>query len=165
MISKKILAALICVALVFPVIAVVSATYASTAFIWGSTKIDGTATSQVDVGATVKIYWDPTPKDGMVNIYVTYSTTEDGSESQVPGASWTSLTPAQNSTISFVADQPGYYWLYLYGSKQTKIIAQGSIHALPESVLGSIMAVTAGLAAFGTVAVIKKRRQTSFSPF
>lgn len=112
----------------------------------------------VYVGTTVYIYWDgvnPSSEGDTVDITVIKP---DGSIL----TSWLDLPPSASGTISFVANEEGTYGAFLYGfptyHEYTTIIASTSIHVLPESVLGTSIAIIAGLAAVGTLGIVKAKR-------
>jgi hypothetical protein len=132
-----------------------------------TTTASGAYSINFIVGQQVHINW-MAGSTNTVNIYVTYQTetgaifplaNDDGID--VPQ---TSL----NGIIYFVPDQPGYYYIHLmgaYGGDTTYQISTAQVLVAPESVFGALSAIGAGVAAFGTVAIVKKRKQTSFSPF
>ena len=104
------------------------------------------ATVEFPLGATVFISWSA---DGTVDIEVKNDATNEVVYSQY-GA-------AMTGEDSFVPPSPGDYTVYVNGLN-TKIINIDTFFVVPESVLGSLAALGAGVAAFGTVAVVKRKR-------
>jgi hypothetical protein len=102
---------------------------------------------------TVKMWWDPYPDDGTVDITVVY----EGVAGDASVASWNDVPSAQSGLLSFVANLPGFYDITFEGvhSGRFRVIGESSIFAAPISVLGTSMAVTVGFAAFGSICLAK----------
>jgi hypothetical protein len=118
------------------------------------------------VGQEVHINW-AVGSSSTVNIQVTYQSLTGA---VVPLANWeTGIGVPQssfNGQIFFVPTQAGTYYVHLLGSAggaTTYEITTASVFVAPESVFGALSAIGAGVAAFGTVAIIKKRK-SSFLP-
>ncbi len=112
----------------------------------------------VTVGSTVYIYWEGVQPPSTGTVYVTVYK-PDGSML----GSWGPFTPSQSGIPSFVASLPGNYYIVLDGYPSyhlfTTFVAGISVFVLPESVFGTLAAIGAGFAAFGTVKVYRKRKK------
>jgi hypothetical protein len=161
--SAKLLAIIICSLITFSAISTVNAGNAIRGTAWGSTD-GGSVADTVSLGSKVSIFWTCSPPGSTVDVWVTYQANEDAAEVPVTGASWANLGTGDNGSKYFNADQYGFYYVYCQGGPKSKITVT-SIFSAPESVFGALSAVGAAVAAFGTVAIIKKRKQTSFTPF
>jgi hypothetical protein len=111
----------------------------------------------VPLGVTVYIYWGGVspPDTGTVDVKVI---DPDGGKI----LEWPNLLPSESGTKSFAASEVGEYLVILEGNPSysafTRIVASGSVTVVPESVLGALMAIGAGFAAFGAVGIVKKTR-------
>jgi len=111
---------------------------------------------QCATGSCVYIYWSGiTPSDGTVDITV-YN--PDGTVN----SQWTDLAPSASGTIMFTPEQLGTY-LIIFDGYPTYHLATYQIAAVsyfnsPESAIGAAAAMISAFAAFGVLAVIKKRR-------
>lgn len=128
---------------VIPSINVVQA--APTAKTAGLTITDVTGTKQIDfaLNQIVYIHWIA---DGTVNITVTdankvvvYSKTDQ---------------PTTASPLQFTPPQGGYYTVNCTGAPSAAL-SVWTLFVVPESILGTLMATSAGFAAFGTFGVFK----------
>ena len=111
----------------------------------------------VNLGSTVHIYWTGvSPSTGTV--YVTVYK-PDGTFLQ----SWGPLDPTKSGTPSFTTSMVGNYYIFLDGYPSyhmfSTIVASVSVFVVPESVFGTLAAVGAGVAAFGTFGLIKVKRK------
>lgn len=109
---------------------------------------------QCATGSCVYIYWSGvTPSDGTVDVTV-YN--PDGSIN----LQWTDLAPDASGTIMFTPEQVGTYLIIFDGAPTytwTYQIAAVSYFNLPESAIGALAAVISAFAAFGVLAVVKRR--------
>lgn len=128
----------------------VQAGTATTASVWTEDSA-GNKVNFFNPGQTVYIYWNVGPSDGTVDIYIVNTA---GATIVTIG---TNLGPgAQPQTWTPTA--PGYYYVVAKGAVEYYYpIAVASIFILPESAFGTIMATTAGFAAFGTIAIVKRK--------
>ena len=111
---------------------------------------------QCPTGSCVYIYWTGiTPSGGTVDITV-YN--PDGTVNE----QWTNLAPDATGTIMFTPGQVGTYLIVFDGYPSYHIatyqIAAVSYFNLPESAIGALAAVISAFAAFGVLAVVRKRR-------
>ncbi len=112
---------------------------------------------QAPLNTQVYVYWDSiTPSGGTVDITI-YN------PSGVLIASYPNVAPSASGTIHFTVDTPGSYYVQADGFPSyhaaTTFVAGASVLVLPESVLGTLAAVGAGVAAFGTVKLYQKRKK------
>jgi hypothetical protein len=113
---------------------------------------------QVTQGSIVNIYWTGVvaSADGnTVDIKVI-----DPNGNQV--AFWTGLGPSASGTIHFEAAEYGTYGIIMEGHptyyKYSTTVAASSVFALPETALGTLMALASGFAAFGVLGIAKTKR-------
>jgi len=61
--------------------------------------------------------------------------------------------------IYFIPQDDGWYEIHCIGLETSsyKVVGVGTVLVTPESALGSIMAIGAGIAAFGAIGVVKQR--------
>jgi hypothetical protein len=111
---------------------------------------------QVNLGTTVYIYWTGvTPAGGTVSVTII---TPSGSVL----ATYPSQLPSASGTISFIANAPGTYYVYLEGYPSyhivTTVVAGASLFVLPESMLGTLMAIVSCAGAVVVFGVVKTKR-------
>ncbi len=114
--------------------------------------------SQVNLGATVYIYWNGVTASTKGNTVDVTVINPDGTEL----TQWDNLAPSASGTISFVASSPGNYYVMFDGYPSyhlyATVVAGASLFVLPEGVLGTLITLVAGLAAFGLFGVVKTKR-------
>ena len=100
-------------------------------------------------GDTVWVFWNLAPKDSVANITLTAPDT----------TVVIALPNTGDGSYQFTASQVGIYTCTASVSGTdigTKQIASQTLLVLPESVIGGIAAIGAGLAAFGTFRLVRK---------
>jgi hypothetical protein len=138
---------------VFTLASVASFAFAGTAqsaSVW-TTDDAGNHENQFDIGETITINWNADPEGSTVDITI-YN--EAGNPI---GYSWSGLTNDKSGTISFTASAKGVYYIDVTGVSVRFPVAVGTVLVVPESAFGALAAVGAGLAAFGSVAIIKRK--------
>jgi hypothetical protein len=118
----------------------------------------------------VYISWRASGGSALVDVYVTslsshekvtlYKvTTALGSGGVDSGTDLYNQPTSNVKCIYFVPQDIGSYEITCVGKVTTssKTIGVGTVVVTPESALGSIMVIGAGIAAFGTIGVVKKR--------
>jgi hypothetical protein len=130
---------------VTPSTSLVKATVAS---VW-TTDISNNPKNEFSPSESVFIHWHPTPDNAVVDIKVV-----DTSNNVVAGP-WNNL-PVSNTPLSFVPPHSGYYKVLVNGQPASEI-AVATVFVLPESVLGTIMTLFTGLAAFAIFAGFKTK--------
>jgi hypothetical protein len=116
----------------------------------------GVSQDTFSLGSTVYIYWGASsPVGGTVDV-----TVYDPAGAQL--VQWLNQAPGASGTLSFVVNQPGYYDIAYNGTRllTSRTIASVSIFVLPESALGTLIALAAGLAAVGTFKIVKGKSKT-----
>lgn len=116
----------------------------------------------VDLGATVYIYWDGVVPSDLGNTVDITVIKPDGSVL----THWYDRPPSASGALSFVANMLGTYLVILDGHPTyymySTVVASASIFVLPESILGTSVALVACFSAVGVLGVIKiKRSKTS----
>ncbi len=124
---------------------------AQSASVW-TTNIAGEHANRFELGEEITINWNAYPEDSTVDITV-YN--EAGNPI---GFSWSGKTNGDSGTISFTASAKGVYYIDVTGVSVRFPVAVGTVLVVPESAFGALAAVGAGLAAFGSVAIIKRKR-------
>lgn len=116
----------------------------------------------VPLNSPVYISW--TGADGTVDVAV-YDPENNPVEIytiiDIADFSTTNLDMSFSGQIYFNPAMQGTYIVELTGNPatvRTDVVASASVFVVPESVLGGLAALGAGIAAFGTVAVVKRRR-------
>jgi hypothetical protein len=158
MLRRKVIAlGILCVlSLALSISLVNAAGTAEVASVWAEDG-SGNKLNVFNPGDTVTIKWHATYKDGTTDAACTVDikiVKTDGSTlvTLVTGGA----TPDGSTTWTAVA---GYYYIVCEGAvSYVYPIAVASIFILPESALGTLMATTAGFAAFGTIAIVKRKR-------
>lgn len=117
--------------------------------------IDGSGPDivEIPVGIPLYVFWDSAPTGSTVTINIV---APDGFTISNPDFE------VENAPIMFTPDQQGTYYVVVYGASdsilQIPIKALATVNVVPESAFGALAAVGAGLAAFGSVAIIKRKR-------
>jgi hypothetical protein len=141
--SKLVLASSLAVCLI--VAAGISLAIAGTALsasVWAEDSTN-TPRNEYSVGETMYINWNENPVGSTVDITVTDS-------AHNPLQTWLNQDPTKKLTLSYTFPAPGYYFIETAGA-QPFLIAVATIFVIPESVLGTLLAVAVGFAAFGIV--------------
>ncbi|MFB3888245.1 MAG: hypothetical protein ACE14S_02060 [Candidatus Bathyarchaeia archaeon] len=105
------------------------------------------------VGERIYIGWHPIPDEGTVDIYV-----KDAAGQLVPGASWQNLAAAESGSIWFQPTAAGKYSIYCTGTDVTVVEVRSVLHT-PESPLGTISVVVAGVVALGAFGLVRSRKK------
>jgi hypothetical protein len=115
----------------------------------------GVSAELFNVGDRVYLYWTPTPSGGTVDLIV-YG--PDGSTLiDVPGLS---ASDSGTMAASFVVSEPGLYEIDLFGTKYSMNweIYCGTIFVVPETAIGSLMALLVGFGAIAAFKVVKTKK-------
>jgi hypothetical protein len=119
---------------------------------------------QVDLGATVYIYWTGVVASSKGNTVDVTVINPAGNAV----ANWYNLAPSASGTISFVASSPGNYYIMFDGYPSyhlfTTYVASASVFVLPEGMLGTLITLVAGFSAFGFLGVVKTKREKPRKP-
>jgi hypothetical protein len=155
MLRRKVIAiGILCVlSLALSISLVNAAGTAEVASVWAEDG-SGNKLNVFNPGDTVTIKWHATLQDGTAGTVDIKIVKTDGSTlvTLVTGGAG----PDGSTTWTAVA---GYYYIVCEGAvSYVYPIAVASIFILPESALGTLMATTAGFAAFGTIAIVKRKR-------
>lgn len=112
----------------------------------------GISTSTYTLGSHVYIYWASVVPSGS-----TVDITVYGPSGSVV-AQWLDqpLSASGSAALSFVVNYPGYYDIMFNGQRIT--VWGVSVFVLPESALGTMIAIFAGVAAVGTFKFIKRNK-------
>jgi hypothetical protein len=111
---------------------------------------------QCPLNTQVYIYWNGvTPPSGAVSVTII-----------TPGgtvlATYLNEAPSASGTITFMANAAGTYYVFLNGYPTyhvvTTMVASGSLFVLPESVLGTLMAIVSCAGAVVVFGVVKTKR-------
>ncbi|XES78349.1 MAG: hypothetical protein ACBZ72_05600 [Candidatus Bathyarchaeia archaeon] len=111
----------------------------------------GVPKNQFNHGETVYVKLVSTAPDGSVA-----DITILDSDGNVVAGPW--MAQSAGSINSFVPPTSGYYFVNVNG-QPVFTIAVATLFVLPESVFGTLAAVGAAFAAFGTIAIVKKKQK------
>jgi hypothetical protein len=132
----------------------VCAAPATVASVW-TEDIGGTVKNTFAVGETVYVHWTVGADGGTVNIIIT-----DNAFTTIAILGTTVSVGAQ--PLTWTPSTPGTYYVMVQGAtNQVYPIAVSSLFVVPESLLGTLMAITAGFAAFGTITAVGRKRSKS----
>lgn len=148
---KIIVLTMLCVFALAAVCSVADAQSAQSASVW-TTDNTGAKMNEFALGQAVYIWWNPSPAGSTVSISVV-----DINNNPVAGP-WLNQPVAASGTLSFTPPSPGYYFVDVNGQPAFKIaVATVFIFELPESAIGGLAALGAGLAAFGIFKIKHKK--------
>jgi len=171
--SKKIFATIVCALIALSAISLASADDTAysiadngpIALLAPGSTPDGTVYGSIDGGATIAttvplrteitIYWVSDPS-GPVDLRVTYFDPNDLTQPEVEIQTWSNVAPTARGTYSFLADKIGTYRIHYDGV--IKDIGVSSIFVVPESALGTLMALGVGFAVLGSFGLAKHKK-------
>ncbi len=112
--------------------------------------------TECSVGTHIWVFWTQSPANTEVEIQAF-----DPDGNTIVDVSH--LTASQSGSIDFSITAVGVYYVQVVGAYNKVLhsasIASATIFVLPESIFGTLAAIGAGFAAFGTVKVYRKRQK------
>ncbi|MCW4005111.1 MAG: hypothetical protein NWF04_00720 [Candidatus Bathyarchaeota archaeon] len=149
--KKWITLSFLCALMLSLAVGIAAAGTASTASVWAA-DASGTVKNEFNPGEPLYLYWSCAPDGSTVDIRVL-----DESMSVVAGP-WVDQ-PIANAPIEIPGGfGSGYYFIEVNGVR-TWTIAVGTIFVVPEGIFGTLSAVGAGLAAFATIGLVRRKRK------
>ncbi|MCW4025225.1 MAG: emp24/gp25L/p24 family protein [Candidatus Bathyarchaeota archaeon] len=113
---------------------------------------------QVSLGSTVNIYWTGVVASSQGDTVDITVIDPDGNNI----TNWMDLTPTDSGNVSFVPDKTGSYAVIFDGHPTyyhfSTVVAVSSVFVLPESFLGTLLALSTGFTAIGVFRVWKTRK-------
>ncbi|MDR0797200.1 MAG: hypothetical protein LBE70_00555 [Nitrososphaerota archaeon] len=151
---KKLLVPIVCVMIAMSLVGLSSTASATDAgYVWCTSDRSGSVPiMKANVNEVIYIHWDHLELGNPVDIMVVGPNNDDVK----PFIEWSAATDAQRGALAFIPDTPGEWYIIVNDVQTYSVIAECTVFVVPESTIGSLMALSAGFAAFGAVAIVKK---------